>query len=100
MKKRELLHTTLTRRFAPTSPDTGWHRDLSATHQKIGGALGAQGDAPRELAAYCTSLATSEALAASANAQWQHDVSVRQYMFGEVLEALGTRGGRHATMQS
>jgi hypothetical protein len=76
MQKRELLHATLTRRFAPTSPDTEWQRDLSATDQGIGGALGAQGDAPGELVAYCTSLAISEALAAcSANAQWQHDVS-------------------------
>ena len=61
--------------------NTGWQRDLSVSHERIGDVLVAQGDGPGALAAYRRGSPSREALAARdpANAQWQgHGRLVRQ----------------------
>src|SRR5207248_1166046 len=70
---------------------TGWQRDLSVSHNKIGDVLVAQGEAPGALAAYRKGLAISEALAARdpANTEWQRDLSVSYNSIGDVLVAQG-----------
>ena len=64
--------------------NTGWQRDLSVSHDRIGDVLVAQGDGPGALAAYRTGLAIREALAARdpANMQWQVDVAVSYSRLG------------------
>jgi tetratricopeptide (TPR) repeat protein len=56
--------------------NTGWQRDLSVSHTKIGDVLLAEGDRSGALAAYRKDLAIAEALAAKdpGNAKWQRDL--------------------------
>ena len=58
--------------------NTGWQRDLSVSHDRIGDVLVAQGDGPGALAASQAGLAIREGLAKRdpANTQWQVDVAV------------------------
>ncbi len=71
--------------------NTGWQRDLSVSHDRIGDVLVAQGDGPQALAAYRRGLAIREALAARdpANTEWQRDLSVSHNKIGDVLVAQG-----------
>lgn len=58
--------------------NTGWQRDLSVSHIKIGDVLVAQGDGASALAVYRKSLAIAETLAGRdpANTQWQVDLAI------------------------
>ena len=58
--------------------NSGWQRDLSVSHNKIGNVLVAQGDLAGALAAYQADLKICETLAAHdvANVQWQIDVAI------------------------
>ena len=64
--------------------NTGWQRDLSVSHNKIGDVLVAQGDGAGALAAYRKDLAIAEMLAGRdpANTGWQVDLAVSYSRLG------------------
>ena len=70
---------------------SGWQRDLSVCHNRIGNVLLKQGDDSGALTAYQTGLKITEALAArdSANAVWQEDLSLSHEKIGDMLLARG-----------
>ena len=70
--------------------NTGWQRDLSVSHRKIGDVLVAQGDGPGALAAYRKGLEIVEALAARdlGNAKWQTDLALSCAKLGKLEGAL------------
>jgi predicted negative regulator of RcsB-dependent stress response len=82
--------------------NTGWQRDLSVSHEKIGNVLVAQGDGPGALAAYKVGLAIAEDLAKRdpANTEWQRDLSVSHERIGDVLVAQGDGPGALAAYQT
>ena len=69
-------------RLAAADPaNTGWHRDLSLSHERLGTVAAAAGDLAAARTAYQASLAIAERLAAmdTQNAQWRADIArVRQ----------------------
>ncbi len=67
-----------------------WQRDLSISHEKIGGVLQAQGDLAGALTAYRHSLEIRERLAVNdpSNAQGQRDLSVSFYRLAQLHERL------------
>jgi hypothetical protein len=66
-------------RLAAADPaNTGWQRDLSVSHNRLGDLAAAAGDTAAARAAYQASLAIAERLAATdpANTQWKEDVEL------------------------
>ena len=83
---------------------SGWQRDLSVSHNKIGDVLVAQGDLPGAMESYRASLAIRERLAKSdpgsaggrgsaTTLGWQRDLSVSHEKIGDVLVAQGDLPG-------
>ena len=81
--------------------NTGWQRDLSVSHDKIGDVLVAQGDGAGALAAFRRGLEIAEDLAARdpANTEWQRDLSVSHNKIGEVLVVQGDGAGALAAFR-
>jgi len=75
--------------------NTGWQRDLSVSHEKIGDVLAAQGDGAGALQADRKSLAICEGLTTRnpANTDWQRGLSVSHIKFGDVLVGHGDGAG-------
>jgi hypothetical protein len=75
--------------------NTGWQRDLSVSHERIGDVLVAQGDGAGALLAYRKGLEIAEALAGSdpANALWQTDLAFSCSILGraELGQSLEAR---------
>ena len=79
--------SSIARRLAQVDPsNTEWQRDLSISHNKVGGARLAQGDVPGALATLSESLSIRERLAQAdpSNAQWQRDLS----LIRDVIDSL------------
>lgn len=74
-------------RLAQADPsNTEWQRDLSISHEKIGGVRLAQGDVPGALATFSESLSIRQRLAQAdpSNTQWQRDLS----LIRDVIDSL------------
>ncbi|MGC2223375.1 MAG: tetratricopeptide repeat protein [Methylocella sp.] len=83
-------------RLAKSDPgNAGWQRDLSVSHNRIGGVQQAQGDLAGALKSYEADLAISDRLARSdpGNAGWQRDLSVSYEKIGDVQKAQGDLAG-------
>jgi len=81
-------------RIIKTNPsNTGWQRNLSVSHDRIGDVQTAQGDFWAALKSFQASLAIAERLAEAdpTNAGWQRDLSVSYDRIGDVQAALGER---------
>ena len=70
-----------------------WQWDLSASHDRIGDILIAQGKLEEAIASYRRSMRIAEALARRdpGNAGWQRDLAVSYHKIGS-LEAIGDPG--------
>jgi tetratricopeptide (TPR) repeat protein len=80
------------KRLAAADPgNAGWQRDLSVSHERIGGVLVEQGDLAAALKSFAASLAIDERLAAAdpGHAGWQRELSVSHNKIGDVLVAQG-----------
>ena len=75
--------------------DAEWHRDLSASHDRVGDVQVAQGNLAEASQSYRASLAIPERLAKADpnNAGWQRDLSVSYEKVGDVLVAQGNLAG-------
>ncbi|MDP6832233.1 MAG: tetratricopeptide repeat protein, partial [Alphaproteobacteria bacterium] len=75
--------------------NTGWQRDLSVGHDRIGDVLRAQGDLTGAAKSYGASLEIRKRLSARDldNTGWQRDLSVSHEKIGEVLWAQGDQTG-------
>jgi hypothetical protein len=75
--------------------DTGWQRDLSVSHNKVGDVRVAPGDLAGALGAYQAGLAIAERLAArdAGNGGWQRDLLVPRSKIGDALPRLGAVAG-------
>ncbi|MDP8256308.1 MAG: tetratricopeptide repeat protein [Candidatus Alcyoniella australis] len=83
-------------RLATADPsNTGWQRDLSVSHNKLGDVLRAQGDLAGALREYRAALEISERLATAdpSNAKRQRDLSISHEKLGNVLRAQGDLAG-------
>jgi tetratricopeptide (TPR) repeat protein len=83
-------------RLALQDPDNaGWQRDLSFSHNRVGGALEAQGDLAAALTEFNKDLAIAERLALQDpdNARWQSDLSGSHQRVGGILAAQGDLAG-------
>ncbi|MEL7481312.1 MAG: tetratricopeptide repeat protein, partial [Pseudomonadota bacterium] len=71
--------------------NTGWQRDLSVSHDRIGDVQRAQGDVTGALASYQAGLEIAERLAAQdgGNAGWQAGLAVSHGRLGQVQLAKG-----------
>jgi tetratricopeptide (TPR) repeat protein len=90
---------TIAESLASRDPaNTGWQRNLSVSHDRIGDVLRDQGDGPGALGAYREGLAIAETLAARdpANNEWQRDLSVSYNKIGDVLRDQGDGPGAYA----
>jgi tetratricopeptide (TPR) repeat protein len=88
-------------RLRAIADDSDAQRDLSVSHDKIGGVLVAQGDGPEALAAYRKGLAIAEALAGRdpANTQWQTDVVVLCAKLGTLAHAQNAEMRRDSLLR-
>jgi CHAT domain/SEFIR domain/AAA ATPase domain len=79
-RQLHVIHQHAERRAAADPANTGWQRDLSVSHEKLGNVATAAGDLAAARAAYQASLDIAERLAAAdpANTGWQRDLSVMQ----------------------
>ena len=85
-------------RLAAQDPtNAGWQRDLSASHNRVGDVLLAQGDAVGALEAYRETLRVHERLAAQdpTNADWQRDLSVSYFRLARVCEVSDDSQGAY-----
>jgi hypothetical protein len=79
--------------YAANPSNSGWLRALSASHNKVGEVLQAQGDLAAAFSAYRQSLAVHEQLVAvdSSNAFWQRDLWVSYSRMANISEQLGIK---------
>ncbi len=90
-------------RLAAADPaNTGWQRDLSVSHEKLGDVAAAAGDLTAARTAYQASLDIAERLAAAnpANTGWQRDLSVSHNKLGDVAAAAGDLTAARTTYQA
>ncbi len=85
------MHQQIQVRAAADPANTGWQRDLSVSHSKLGVVAVAAGDLAAARAAYQAGLDIAARLAAAdpANTQWQRDLSVSHDRLGDVAVAAG-----------
>ena len=79
-------------RLAAADPaNTGWQRDLSVSHDKLGDVAAAAGDLAAARDPYQAALDIADRLAAAdpANTGWQRDLSVSHNKLGDVAAAAG-----------
>ena len=79
-------------RLAAADPaNTGWQRDLSVSHNKLGDIAAAAGDLAAARDHYQASLDIAARLAAAdpANTEWQRDLSVSHNKLGDIAAAAG-----------
>jgi tetratricopeptide (TPR) repeat protein len=71
--------------------NTGWQHNLTASHERLGLALRAQGDLPGALLEYRAGMAIRIRLAErdTANTEWQRSLSNSHIQIGDVLQAQG-----------
>ena len=85
------MHAIFERLAAGDRSNSGWQRDLSVSHVKIGDLRVARGDLGGALSAYEAGHAIAERLAAGdpSNTQWQRDLIVSNVKLAEMVEADG-----------
>ena len=85
------MHQQIQVRAAADPANTGWQRDLSVSHNKLGDVAIAAGDLAAARTAYQASLDIAARLAAAdpANTEWQRDLSVSHDKLGDVAIAAG-----------
>ena len=83
--------TSAARLAAADPANTGWQRDLSISHNKLGDVAVAAGDLAAARAAYQASqdIRTRLAAADPANTEWQRDLSISHGKLGDVAVAAG-----------
>lgn len=87
------VHEWLQRGVALRPDDVALQRELSASHDRVGDVLMAQGQGGEALAAYTASRTIRERLAGHdpANTAWQRDLVVSHAMLGSALAQQGQR---------
>ena len=85
------MHQQIQARAAAGPANTGWQRDLSVSHERLGDVARAAGDLAAARTAYQAALDIGARLAAAdpANTQWQRDLSVSHNKLGDVAVAAG-----------
>lgn len=104
-ERKELLEAaraTLTGLTVHDPGNTGWLRNLSVSHEKLGDLLFAQGELAGALAAYRAGMAIRERLACSdpEDSDLQHDLNVSHSKMGDVLSAQGDLTGALAAYRA
>jgi tetratricopeptide (TPR) repeat protein len=87
----QAMHEQVQARAAADPANTGWQRDLSVSHNKLGNIAEAAGDLTTARTAYQASLDIRQRLAAAdpANTGWQRDLSVSHNKLGDMAAATG-----------
>ena len=85
------IHVRVQARAAGDPANTGWQRDLSISHERLGDVAMAAGDLEAARAAYQTRQDIAARLAAAdpANTDWQRELSVSHTKLGDVAAAAG-----------
>ncbi len=84
------IHAQVQARAAADPANTGWRRDLSVSHDRLGDVAVAAGDLAAARTAYQASLDIRVRLAADpASTGWQRDLSVSHERLGDVAAAAG-----------
>ena len=85
------IHRQVQARAAADPADTGWQRDLSISHDRLGDVAVAAGDLTAARTAYQAALDIRIRLAAAdpANTEWQRDLSISHDRLGNVAMAAG-----------
>ena len=101
-RQLQAIHAQVQARAAADPANTGWQRDLSLSHNRLGDVATAAGDLAAAQAAYQASLDTRTRLAAAdpANAGWQRDLSVSHSKLGDVAIAAGDLAAARAAYQA
>jgi hypothetical protein len=88
----EDIHRADADRAAADPTNTGWQRDLSVSHNRLGDLARAAGDLPAATGHYQAALTIRERLAAAdpTNTGWQRDLSVSHNKLGDLARAAGT----------
>ena len=96
------IHDQVQARAAADPANSGWQRDLSVSHIKLGDVAVAAGDLAAARAAYQASLDIRVRLAAAdpANSGWQRDLSVSHIKLGDVAVAAGDLAAARAAYQA
>ena len=90
-------------RLAEADPgNSGWQRDLSVSHNKLGDVQVAQGNLAAALTSFQASLAICERLAEAdpGNSGWQRDLSVSHDQIGDVQVAQGNLAAALTSFQA
>jgi tetratricopeptide (TPR) repeat protein len=87
----QAMHEQVQTRAAADPANTGWQRDLSVSHNKLGDMAAAAGDRTAARTHYQAGLDIAARLAAAdpANTQWQRDLSVSHDSLGDMTAAAG-----------
>ncbi len=82
--------------------NSGWQRDLSVSHERIGNTQSAQGDLAGALKSYQASMAIRQKLAASdaSNSGWQRDLSVSHNKTGDTQSVQNELAGALKSYQA
>ena len=88
-------------RAAADPANTGWQRDLSVSHNRLGDVAVEAGDLAAATAAYQAALDIAARLAAAdpANTEWQRDLAVSHSKIGDVAVAAGDLAAAANTYQ-
>ncbi len=89
-------------RAAADAGNLGWQRDLSVSHNRIGGVKVAQGDLPGALAAFQAGMEIARRLAAAdaGNAAWRRDVAVSHLKLASVARGMGDADGEVGSLRA
>ncbi|MCP4964145.1 MAG: hypothetical protein GY926_02810, partial [bacterium] len=91
IRRWEQINTHLTEQAASDPTNTGWQRDLSVSHDRLGDFARAVRGLETARTHYDAPLAIRERLAASdpTNTEWQRDLSISHNKLGDFARAVG-----------
>ncbi len=95
LKLYRQMQQVATQALAQAPQSAAWQRELSVSHERIGGIQQAQGDGAGALQSFQARLAIMQKLAAQdpGNSQWQRDLTGSHIKIGDIQQAQGDGAG-------